>query len=181
MKIVLDAGHGGRDSGGASLGLPEKTLVLRAQWLLWKHLADLGHTCLPTRVRDVFVDLGDRAAYANRHSADCFLSLHANAGPPAARGPWSIYADGSLRGRLLATAIQRRIAIEARGIATAVYPDASTWVSNRRLAVLRQTKCPAVIIELGFMTHVSEAGMLADENYVDKLARAIALGVEAWK
>jgi len=79
--IVLDAGHGGHDSGAVGpTGLMEKELVLdvtrRAARLLER---ELGLKVLLTRDRDVFVPLRDRTSFANRQRADLFVSIHANA------------------------------------------------------------------------------------------------------
>jgi N-acetylmuramoyl-L-alanine amidase len=181
MNLVLDAGHGGNDPGGKSLGRAEKETVLIAQDYVWKFLAERGHTCTPTRVKDAFVPLSVRAAFANQHEADCFVSLHCNAsGNPAAKGPWTIHARGSTRGKALAHAIQTPLAAAAYGSKAAVYPDESNWVGGRRLAVLRQTRMPAVIVEMGFMTNPKESELLDSDAYLEHLARAIAAGVHEW-
>lgn len=181
MIICTDPGHGGQDKGGQSLGRAEKDTVLVCQKFLWKFLAEMGHTVVPTRVKDIFIPLGERAAFANREGADCFVSLHANAGGSKAKGPWTIHAKGSTRGKALAQAIQTPLATMAGGSSAAVYPDQSGWVGNRRLAVLNQTNMPAVIVELGFMTHPVESKLLDSDLYIEKLARAIAAGVDSWK
>jgi N-acetylmuramoyl-L-alanine amidase len=181
MIIVLDPGHGGADKGGQSLGRLEKDTVLVAQDFVWKVLAEMGHTVIPTRVKDIYIPRGERAAIANREGADCFVSLHANAGSREAKGPWTIHAKGSVRGKALAQAIQTPLAKMAGGSSRAVYPDESGWVGDRRLTVLRQTKMPAVIVEMGFMTHPVEAKLLSDDLYIEKLSRAIAAGIDSWK
>lgn len=182
MKIALDPGHGGRDRGGESLGADEKDIVLIFQPLLWKALADRGHTVLTTRVTDVFVELADRAKYANDRGADCLLSLHCNASSNArVRGPWTIHAAPSTSGQELAFCVQRELGRAAGGDPGAVYPDASAWVGDRRLAVLRRTSMPAVIVELGFMTNPTEIKSLEDPRTLVRLAEAVARGVHEWK
>jgi len=84
--IVLDAGHGGHDSGATGpTGLMEKDLVLdvtrRAARLV---TAQLGMKVLLTRDSDYFVTLRDRTSFANKHHADLFVSIHANAHREAA-------------------------------------------------------------------------------------------------
>jgi N-acetylmuramoyl-L-alanine amidase len=181
MKIILDPGHGGDDRGGSSLGRPEKDTVLVCQDFLWKALADAGHTVVPTRVKDVFVPIGERARFANQEGADCFVSLHANAsGNPKAKGPWTIYARPSLRGKALARAIQAKLAAAAGGNGNAVYPDESDWVGGRRLGVLRGTRMPAALVELGFMTHPAESKLLDDDRHIERLANAICAGIVEW-
>jgi N-acetylmuramoyl-L-alanine amidase len=154
MIIVVDAGHGGGDKGGTSLGTPESLLVLPYATALSTVLRDAGHTVLLTRTQDVFLTLGERARLANEAMADTFVSFHANASDnPSASGPWTLYAQGSTKGFEIATAVQGTLARVLRGNPRKVYPDASPYVDNRRLAVLRQTKMPAILIELGFMTN----------------------------
>ena len=82
-KVVVDPGHGGRDPGAIGYkGLKEKDITLKLAYLLKKKLeTDLGCKVILTRYRDKFVSLERRAAIANRHKADLFISLHCNACP----------------------------------------------------------------------------------------------------
>lgn len=181
MRVCIDPGHGGNDPGGGSLGRLEKNLVLQVQPLLWKLLAELGHFCFTTRVKDEFVEIGDRAKYSNALEADVFVSLHCNASDSrASRGPWTLHAAVSTRGRELAVAIQRNLAKATGGNPASVYPDKSGWTSDRRLGVLWGTRAPAVLVELGFMTNPEEIRDLEDTLYQERLAGAIALGVDQW-
>jgi N-acetylmuramoyl-L-alanine amidase len=84
--IVLDAGHGGHDSGATGpTGLMEKDLVLDVTRRLAKLVsAQLGMKVLLTRDSDNFVTLRDRTSYANKQHADLFVSIHANAHREAA-------------------------------------------------------------------------------------------------
>lgn len=84
--IVLDAGHGGHDSGATGpTGLMEKDLVLDVTRRVAKLVeARLGLKVLLTRDSDNFVTLRDRTSYANRQHADLFVSIHANAHREAA-------------------------------------------------------------------------------------------------
>ena len=83
--IVIDAGHGGRDPGAVGRGgLREKTLTLDVAGRLATLVhEELGVTVLLTRTRDEFVPLTERTAFANRHKADLFVSIHVNAAPRA--------------------------------------------------------------------------------------------------
>jgi N-acetylmuramoyl-L-alanine amidase len=87
--IVLDPGHGGKDSGALGRsGLMEKDVVLDVALRLGKLLRDrLGKNVLLTRDKDEFIELDDRAKFANRHKADLFVSIHINSHPKrTARG-----------------------------------------------------------------------------------------------
>lgn len=78
--IVLDPGHGGKDSGAIGRsGLMEKDAVLDVALRLGKLLRErLGKNVLLTRDKDEFIELDDRAKFANRHKADLFVSIHIN-------------------------------------------------------------------------------------------------------
>ncbi|WP_120890199.1 N-acetylmuramoyl-L-alanine amidase family protein [Helicobacter pylori] len=81
-KIVLDAGHGGKDCGAMSANLVcEKDIVLEVVKFLYKELKKRGYSVLLTRDKDVYIDLVGRTELANRKSADLFISVHANSVP----------------------------------------------------------------------------------------------------
>ncbi len=81
-KIVLDAGHGGKDCGAMSANLVcEKDIVLEVVKFLHKELKKRGYSVLLTRDKDIYIDLVARTELANRKSADLFISVHANSIP----------------------------------------------------------------------------------------------------
>ncbi|MGL2686299.1 N-acetylmuramoyl-L-alanine amidase family protein [Helicobacter pylori] len=81
-KIVLDAGHGGKDCGAMSANLVcEKDIVLEVVKFLHKELKKRGYSVLLTRDKDVYIDLVARTELANKKSADLFISVHANSIP----------------------------------------------------------------------------------------------------
>ncbi|MFB1335385.1 N-acetylmuramoyl-L-alanine amidase [Helicobacter pylori] len=81
-KIVLDAGHGGKDCGAMSANLVcEKDIVLEVVKFLHKELKKRGYSVLLTRDKDIYIDLVRRTELANRKSADLFISVHANSIP----------------------------------------------------------------------------------------------------
>ena len=90
FTIVIDAGHGGKDPGALGARLKEKDINLRVALalgaLLEQHMKDAK--VVYTRRKDVFVELSERAAIANRNKADLFISIHTNAssGSHTARG-----------------------------------------------------------------------------------------------
>lgn len=186
MKICVDAGHGGRDSGAvAPDGTREKDLVLLYATELHDILVRAGHTVVKTRSTDVFVGLSERAEIANNHEADCFVSLHANSNQdPAAHGAWVLHDDQSETGPALARAIFRELA-KVPGVPDSdpeeeVYPDDSPWVGNRDLAVLGQTAMTAVLVELGFLTNQYDLKELKQEKTRKEVCAAIHRGISRW-
>ena len=95
-RIVIDAGHGGHDSGTLGVdGIQEKDVVLDVALRLGKMLHDrLGAEIIYTRSDDTFIPLETRTAIANKAQADLFLSIHANSSPDAsARGVETYYLN----------------------------------------------------------------------------------------
>ncbi len=185
IRVVVDAGHGGHDRGGNVPNADEADMVLIYALALADELESRGAQVLMTRVEDAFVALGNRAAKANEWGCDCFISVHANvSGNVTPNGCWVIHAKGSERGRALAREVFR--ALETLpGLADAdameeVYPDDTPWVGNRRLAVLRQTHAPAILIELGFLTNKEDLSQLREPETPVDVARAVAEGIFAW-
>ncbi|MDP1785374.1 MAG: N-acetylmuramoyl-L-alanine amidase, partial [Sulfuricurvum sp.] len=82
--IVIDPGHGGKDSGAIGNGYREKDIVLQISLELYEELKAMGYTVYMTRSNDTFIELKDRTKFANDKMADLFLSVHANAIPKGA-------------------------------------------------------------------------------------------------
>ena len=186
-RICVDAGHGGHDPGAVAGVSKEKDLALAYALELRNELVRRGHHVITTRTADVFVELAQRAATANTAGADCFVSIHANAADSKlANGAWVIHDDsaGAAGGVALAQRVFDRLAA-VPGIADAdaareVFPDASPQVGGRQLAVLSQTKMPAILVELGFLTNEEDLGALREASTRAKVVGAIADGVEDW-
>jgi N-acetylmuramoyl-L-alanine amidase len=79
--IVIDPGHGGKDSGATGNGLMEKDIVLQIGTVLAEKLRAQGYTVHMTRSNDTFIELKDRTKFANDKEADLFISIHANSIP----------------------------------------------------------------------------------------------------
>jgi len=170
-RIVLDAGHGGRDPGAISpIGIREKDVVLATTLLAAELLGRAGADVTLTRSDDTFVPLNERADVANRLSADLFASIHADScRDPSVRG-FTIYVARAARPESLALAdrIERRLSV--LGIA-------SRGVRRANYRVLVRTACPAVLVELGYLSNITEAAKLSRSSYRRKLAGAIAEGL----
>jgi N-acetylmuramoyl-L-alanine amidase len=120
-KVVIDPGHGGRDSGAIGKGVTEAELVLDVAQRLEKLLTDAGTDVVMTRRADEFVNLQQRTAIANRENADLFLSIHANASNlTQARGVESYFLN--FASNLGAAAVAAR-ENAASGQAMAALPD----------------------------------------------------------
>ena len=201
--ICLDPGHGGRDTGnrvGHFFAHSEKNYTLDLALELRRQLQAAGFNVVLTRDKDVYPELSDRPALANRRGADLFISLHFNASPSDASSvqgpetycitpvgaassndsegvgtghsacPANRYEDKSL---LLAYQVQRSL---VRSLSA---NDRS--VRRARFEVLRTAQMPAILIEGGYMSHPTEGRKIFDTGYRKQMAAAIVRGIQNYQ
>ena len=177
ITVVVDAGHGGSDTGAVSPhGRFEKDANLRLALAVRDELVARGYRVVMTRTDDSFPALYDRPKVAHREKADAFISIHHNA-PPFDRDPLAlryqaVYAWNPL-GERLAKAINERMA--------AANPDLrNNGVMLANFAVTRNPEIPSCLIETDFIT--SPDGELAawDPARIACTAAAIAEGFSCW-
>ncbi len=169
--VVIDPGHGGKDPGAISVhGDKEKAIVLEVAQIVTDELLRRGADARLTRTDDRFVELEDRSAMANRLRADLFVSIHADAARNRAARGFTVYVSRQpgRASQAAADAIARRL--QATGAASRGRKEA-----NYR--VLVTTTCPAVLVELGYLSHFGEAARLAMPAYRRQLAQAVADGI----
>lgn len=201
--VVLDPGHGGNDIGAQnSGGILEKAVTLRLARMIAEKISDDFKVVL-TRTDDFWVDLPDRTAVANNLRADLFISLHAggsflhsvggtsvfyydsysDAGTreekpafdplkdPDAPIPWNRIQDKYLaRSQKLARIIQSEL--------FRITQDPGSGTRGAPLVVLKGADMPAVLIELGYLTHPNESKALADEEFLALITDAIIKAIE---
>lgn len=169
--VVLDAGHGGKDTGAPYFGYDEKDLVLPITLEAGRILEEAGCRVEYTRSDDTYVSLAARCEQANTQQAEIFVSIHANAFPqkPEINGLETYYLVGGERAKDLAEDIHAAV-LSATGA-----NDRGTRTAN--FYVLRNTEMPAVLIETGYMTNEAECQLLASEEYRQLLAQGIANGI----
>lgn len=168
-KVIIDAGHGGVEPGAVYEGRKEKDDTLQLAFDLGSALEQRGIQVEYTRVTDVYDTPYEKAAIANQSDADIFVSLHRNATqiPGSASGIMSlVYADTGVPALLA-----RNINSELASVGWA-----DLGVSERPgLVVLRQTKMPAVLVEVGFIDNPADNAFF-DANMA-ATADAIADGI----
>ena len=177
--IILDPGHGGWDPGKAGIyGKDEKDINLMIAEKLRDYLEEGGAEVYMTRLDDSALgktkseDMKNRISSAKKGEADIFISLHQNSFPlAAAKGAQVFYYGKSEEGKALAESIQSRLVSFADE-------------SNKRLAkenesyyILKKTDIASVIIECGFLSNQDEEKRLNTEQYRDKIAWAIYMGI----
>ncbi|NLF32377.1 MAG: hypothetical protein GX591_15990 [Planctomycetes bacterium] len=173
--VVLDAGHGGDDPGAPNeWGPPEKIVVMDTVHHIADALRPYGVRLILTRSDDTFVELDDRVAIANDARADLFVSVHADSHPSKAIDGFTLY---------IAPGASPQTAQLANSITRAMEPHVGTFRGirdNQRFRVLVNTRMPAVLVELGYLTHPAEAARLSTTAYRRQLAGAIAEGIVAY-
>jgi N-acetylmuramoyl-L-alanine amidase len=191
--VVLDPGHGGRDSGATCGGVLEKDLTLDVSRRIERLLDAEGVATLMTRLGDTYVSLADRAALANRVRNSIFVSIHFNEdNQPVATGVETYYAAHQItagsflaswlpflwrplsdspnpESQNLAGFIQEALVARTRAV------DRGTQA--RQFFVITNVTAPAVLIEGGFLTNKEDISKLGSEDYRDQMAAAVADGI----
>ncbi|RNA67585.1 peptidoglycan-binding protein [Alteribacter keqinensis] len=170
VKIFIDPGHGGRDSGAVAYGLQEKMVALdislKASEKLTSQYSDVE--VMVARTTDTYVDLEERARIANEWGADYFISIHNNAFNGSANGFETFIYNGSVS----AETVQRQRDIHN-------YLIGELGVTNRGMksanfSVLRNTNMPALLVEYLFIDHPLENTLLASPQYREWLGQITA-------
>ncbi|MEQ1858905.1 MAG: N-acetylmuramoyl-L-alanine amidase [Chthoniobacteraceae bacterium] len=168
--VVIDAGHGGHDRGGGPRQkIPEKPYALDVAQRLQRVLQAAGYKTVMTRSGDYFVSLGGRVVIANKYRDAVFVSIHFNSAPRVGADGIETYYYSS-RSAKLASAIHSQVVATAR--------TENRGVRKRGFYVIRNTKIPSVLCELGFLTNPAEGKKVSTSSaYRQALAEAVARGV----
>lgn len=218
--VILDPGHGGKDSGAVGIGgRKEKDSVLAISKYTKEALVAKGYKVIMTRSDDVFIELKDRTAFANNKNADVFVSIHANAvdgrktnvanhhgietyflSPARSErakrvselengvdmdemdAHKDIFLNFLNRGKIIES---NKLAIDAQKAMLAnlrsKYPSTvDGGVREAPFWVLVGAQMPAILVEVGYITHPNEGVMLLDPMYQMILAKSIADGVDSY-
>ena len=195
--VVLDAGHGGRDSGAMCGLVMEKDLTLdiaqRAELLL----RAAGYATVLTRESDRYLSLAERAAVGNEEDDSLFISIHFNDGERAAAsgvetfyalressGPSRLFSwlpflrhtdNGAIttRSESLANCIQAALVERTRAV--------NRGIKSEQFYVIANVRHPAALVEGGFITNKSDVTKLATSEYRQQIALAISEGVQRYR
>ncbi len=174
MKICIDAGHNhsGWDTGAEASGLKEQDITYAIALFLQKQLQENGIETVMTREsstqslgNSINSSLKKRAEISNRENCDYFVSVHCNAG--GGTGTEVLVVKKGGQAEQLAGFVLSKL--------TETFSLRSRGVKEANLLVLRETKCPAILVETAFLDHPSDALLLATKQ--EEIASAIALGI----
>jgi N-acetylmuramoyl-L-alanine amidase len=184
--IVIDPGHGGIDPGKVGAGnIIEAHINLEVSRILRNMLIESGAIVYMTRESDKGLysggktirekkreDLAKRVSIAKELGAVVTVSIHCNSfGGPRWHGAQVFFLQGSTKGEELAKTLQREL------IRVADPKNTRSAKSNSELYILKNGPDPTVLVELGFLSNPTEAKILQDSSYQNKLAWAIYLGI----
>ena len=173
--IVIDPGHGGKDPGAGQYGfskMPEKEINLDIAKKLAEQLSSKGAKVVMTRTTDVFIELNDRAAFAERYNADLLVSIHADAHNQSSISGPSVYVarNALYKSQQIARDIVKHFdqnGVQPRGMRQSDF------------RVLVKHSKPAVLVECGYLTNPTEAKRLNANWYRAKIAQTIASGISS--
>ena len=168
-RVVIDAGHGGRDPGAVYKGRQEKDDVLDLALAVGEILENSGVDVVYTRTEDIYDSPVQKANIANEAGADYLVSIHRNAVPTpgSATGIETlVYADTGVRAKMARdiNAELEQLGFVNRGV-----------IERPNLAILKRSRMPAVLVEAGFIDNENDNEKF--DSQFEQIARAIANGI----
>lgn len=176
MKLYLDAGHGGKDSGASGNGLLEKNLNLDICKRIKNYLAIYENVeVMTSRDSDIYLTLDERTDKANKWGATVFLSVHINANTsPSPRGfETYTYPNIDSATRAFQNVMHEEI---FRQISSYGIPDKGKKQAN--FHVLRESQMKAILTENGFISNSADAALFKMPEYLHRLALGHVIGLE---
>jgi len=169
INVVIDSGHGGHDFGATIDDLNEKNLINEITEKIKKLHSDSEVVFHYTRTGDHFMDLKDRASFINYIKPDLAISLHVNSNKNTDASGFEIFVsdkneqfeNSKALAEKLATKFSKNSPLNMRGIKTAPF------------MVLKNSECPSMVVELGFISNENDRNYLTSENGQTQIAQTI--------
>jgi N-acetylmuramoyl-L-alanine amidase len=167
ITIVVDAGHGGHDTGARGAHSQEKDQALDIALRLASHLRGYGANVLLTRSDDTFISLQGRVDFANTRNADIFFSVHINSFQSNSTGTETYYYTS--QSRTLAQEVHKEL-VKATGLR-------DRGIQTARFFVIRKTRMPSILTESAFISNPREEVKLMDPNWRERVAQGMTRGI----
>lgn len=168
--VIIDPGHGGKDSGAQRYGIKEKDITLSVAKKTANSLKSMGIPVVMTRTSDVFVSLPDRTKIARQHPGYVFVSIHGNdAKCSSVCGAETFYYMPS--GHELAKTILQKLSRHTT----------PRFCHKRELHVLHHHPLAATLVEIGYLSNHRERTNLCNDIHQKRLAMAIASGISSFR
>lgn len=206
--IIVDAGHGGKDSGATGNGYREKDIALDVARYLASELRK-DYNVIMTRDSDVFVTLGRRAEIGNEANADLFISVHLNSASSSSGNGAEVFYYSKKESSYAAEVAKFENSVDSKfgvtepvsdfilndifyranqqksaSLATDVLDNMTSDIGLRRrgvfganFAVLRGSKSPSILVEIGFISNSGDMSYFGNDYYKRVVAKSIAEGV----
>ena len=184
LVVVIDAGHGGNDPGKVNVdGVKEKDVNLEIAYCLKAQLQARGVAVIMTRQGDDSLatagatnkkvsDMHNRVSLINEAKADYLISIHQNSYPDGSvSGPQVFYHGESERSEMLAKKVQNNLIDELSP------PKIREVKAENSYYILKNSICPGIIVECGFLSCPEECDKLLDRAYQQKIATAISRAI----
>ena len=176
IKITLDAGHGGSESGSIGcLGTKEKDVNLQLVYKMKNRLEKKGAIVYLTRDSDTYTDLDSRVKFSQKRNSDIFLSIHNNALPdgskekmPSSSSVYYYYEQSAPLAESIVNELTDKTGLSDNGIMQASF------------AVVRNTESPAVLLEVAYMICPEDNEKLILESFQEEVADAVVKGIERY-
>lgn len=166
-RIVIDAGHGGNDSGTIGVsGTLEKDLTIKTANLLYNKLKAAGANVYMTRTSDTYVSLASRVATSHYQNADAFISIHYDSiEDKSVRGMTTYYYRNPNLAKELHSSVISRTKLNNRDVRYGNY------------YVLRENRQNSALVELGYLSNPSEEILVTSEQYQQTVADGLYEGL----
>jgi len=176
MKICINAGHGNKGTGNSSSNGIDPGAIGPSgykEYIETKEIADLVSTKLKFNGIETLViqdgDLWDVTNQSNAWKSDYFVSIHCNSFSADSHGVETFSLASIGKGRMLAEKVHKEL-IPATGLY-------NRGLKSENYHVLRETDCPAILTEIGFISNPTEEALMKDSKWDDRVSSAIARGI----
>jgi N-acetylmuramoyl-L-alanine amidase len=174
FKLVVDAGHGGKDNGAVANGLYEKDVTLRIAEKIKSLSPEYGIEVVLTRSSDVYMAPPQKSDFANAQHADAVISVHVNAAEKSqGQSGFDVVLSKNnaqeFSSVLLGSAILQSLQPEFKVTPTLLQKDVGIWVLDKSIL-------PAALIECGYLTNSDDAKLLQDDANIELIAKKILSG-----
>lgn len=173
-SIVIDPGHGGIDKGTNHKELYEKDINLKVALYIKEYLEDKGVKVYMTREEDILLSLREIGDFVNDIKPHAFVSVHVNSFKDPSYDGFSAfyYSEGGF---------QREERIKLAEIIQEEVNNSGLWfdrkIKEQNIAVLRYSKYPCALVEIGFMTNEGDREKLTNENILKTTGESIGKGI----
>ena len=179
LTVVIDPGHGGEDAGAKANGLTEKEITLLVAKKVKESNSNTHLHIVLARDNDQSLTPQQRMNYANSLHADLFISLHLNANPnDFTNSGLQVLIPGNDNSYFQQSSLLGSSMLESFKTGYQLKVDNTLLQRGKGVWVLRSNTCPAILLELAFLTSAADAAYMSNASNIDRIAKNIISGIE---